>query len=153
MALNGRSLYYMVIFLLRGTGWFIVKTHDPGIFEGGWVKRIYNVQYQCLKPGVCFYFPHMLIMIIFYVECSMCMWSVHICVNAPQPPPKPNLCSLVPTFFLKIVILLCGYILLPPANEVWSKVIFLHLFVILFTGGLPQCMLGCHPPGPGTPPA
>ena len=25
--------------------------------------------------------------------------------------------------------------LLPPANEVWSKVIFLHLFVILFTGG------------------
>ena len=25
--------------------------------------------------------------------------------------------------------------LLPPANEVWGKVIFLHLFVILFTGG------------------
>ena len=24
--------------------------------------------------------------------------------------------------------------LLPPANEVWGKVIFLHLFVILFTG-------------------
>ena len=24
---------------------------------------------------------------------------------------------------------------LPPANEVWGKVIFLHLFVILFTGG------------------
>ena len=23
---------------------------------------------------------------------------------------------------------------LPPANEVWGKVIFLHLFVILFTG-------------------
>ena len=59
--------------------------------------------------------------------------------------------------------------LLLPANEVWGKVIFLHLFVILFTvGGLPQCMLGCHPhppglgtplprdqphpPGPGTPP-
>ena len=30
---------------------------------------------------------------------------------------------------------------LPPANEVWGKVIFLHLFVILFTGG---CL-----PGPG----
>ena len=33
-------------------------------------------------------------------------------------------------------------------NEVVAKVIFLHLFVILFTGGgvLPQCMLG-YPPG------
>ena len=28
---------------------------------------------------------------------------------------------------------------LPPANEVWGKVIFLHLFVILFTGGV--CMV------------
>ena len=27
------------------------------------------------------------------------------------------------------------YNLLPPANEVWGKVIFLHLSVILFTGG------------------
>ena len=26
-------------------------------------------------------------------------------------------------------------VLLPPANEVWGKVIFLHQFVILFTGG------------------
>ena len=26
--------------------------------------------------------------------------------------------------------------LLPPANEVWGKVIFLHLFVIVFMGGL-----------------
>ena len=26
------------------------------------------------------------------------------------------------------------YIFLPPANEVWGKVIFLHLSVILFTG-------------------
>ena len=33
-------------------------------------------------------------------------------------------------------------------NEVVAKVIFLHLFVILFTGGgvLPQCMLGYQPP-------
>ena len=29
---------------------------------------------------------------------------------------------------------------LPPANEVWGKVIFLHLFVILFTGG--ACVAG-----------
>ena len=42
--------------------------------------------------------------------------------------------------------------LLPPANEVWGKVIFLHLFVILFTGGgMPQCMLGYHPPPPPGP--
>ena len=32
-------------------------------------------------------------------------------------------------------------------NEVVAKVIFWYLFVILFTGGLPQCMLGYHPPG------
>ena len=65
-------------------------------------------------------------------------------------------------------------LLLPPANEVWGKVIFLHLFVILFTGGgVPetprdqvhppqtrytprdQVLPGTsqvHPPGPGTPP-
>ena len=35
------------------------------------------------------------------------------------------------------------YLLLPPANEVWGKVIFLHQFVILFTGG---CMVA---PGGG----
>ena len=36
--------------------------------------------------------------------------------------------------------------LLPPANEVWGKVIFLHLCVILFTGG------GGLPPGGSLPP-
>ena len=36
-------------------------------------------------------------------------------------------------------------------NEV-AKVISLHLSVILFIRGvLPQCMLGCHPPGPDPP--
>ena len=41
------------------------------------------------------------------------------------------------------------HISLPPANEVWGKVIFLHLSVILFTGvGLP----GKVPTRPGTPP-
>ena len=43
---------------------------------------------------------------------------------------------------------------LPPANEVWGKVIFLHLSVILFTvgeGGLPQGMLGFAPPPEQTP--
>ena len=37
---------------------------------------------------------------------------------------------------------------LPPANEVWGKVIFLHLSVILFTGGE---YLGRYPPGRYTP--
>ena len=36
---------------------------------------------------------------------------------------------------------------LPPANEVWGKVIFLHLSVILFTGGVPVQV-----PPAGTPP-
>ena len=47
---------------------------------------------------------------------------------------------------------------LPPANEVWGKVIFLHLFVILFTGGgstqagaAPRPRYQVHPRA-GTPP-
>ena len=47
---------------------------------------------------------------------------------------------------------------LPSGNEVWDKVIFLHLFVILFTEGV--CLSACwgaplgtmHPPGPCNPP-
>ena len=49
---------------------------------------------------------------------------------------------------------------LPPANEVWGKVIFLHLSVILFTGGVPGQVHPrqvhppgqVHPPWTGTPP-
>ena len=61
---------------------------------------------------------------------------------------------------------------LPPAEEVWGKVMFLHLCVILFTGGgvsptAPRCRPpwmqtspppgfgrppGCRPPGSGRPP-
>ena len=38
--------------------------------------------------------------------------------------------------------------LLPPANEVWGKAMFLHLSVILFTGGCKlHCMLGYTDPG------
>ena len=36
-------------------------------------------------------------------------------------------------------------ILLPPANEVWGKVIFLHLSVILFTGGSASVHAGIPP--------
>ena len=49
--------------------------------------------------------------------------------------------------------------LLPSANEVWGKVILLHLFVILFIGGMRgrgACMAGGHMwhthPAPRTPP-
>ena len=54
---------------------------------------------------------------------------------------------------IKLSIITVSELLLPPSNEVWDKVIFLHLSVILFIGGcLPQCMLGYHlPPGPCTP--
>ena len=37
--------------------------------------------------------------------------------------------------------------LLLPANEVWGKVIFLHLFVILFTVGVPGPGVGSAPGG------
>ena len=64
---------------------------------------------------------------------------------------------------------LLGTEIVTGCNEVVAKVIFLHLFVILFTGGkggggLPQCILGYQcppppqdqtpppPPGPGRPP-
>ena len=42
--------------------------------------------------------------------------------------------------------------LLPPANEVWGKVMFLHLSVILFTGGGGSAPLhaGIHSPGRDT---
>ena len=36
------------------------------------------------------------------------------------------------------------HVYLPPANEVWGKVIFLHLFVILFTGGACVVAPGGH---------
>ena len=38
------------------------------------------------------------------------------------------------------------YALLPPANEVWGKVIFFHLSVILFTGGSASVHAGILPP-------
>ena len=44
---------------------------------------------------------------------------------------------------------LANFFSLPPANEVWGKVIFLHLSVILFTKG--EC-LGRYNPQVGTPP-
>ena len=67
--------------------------------------------------------------------------------------------------FCKVIIILELFMVcynesffLPPANEVWGKVVFLHLCVILFTGGggLPISLVGrpeggweasgCRPP-------
>ena len=64
------------------------------------------------------------------------------------------------SFVLGTVTKQCSVQYLPPANEVWGKVIFLHLFVILFTGGVPgQVPSGqvhppdqVHSPWAGTPP-
>ena len=56
--------------------------------------------------------------------------------------------SVPKTMISAICELLFNMIIFTARNEVVAKVIFLHLFVILFTGGvLPQCMLGYHPPG------
>ena len=58
--------------------------------------------------------------------------------------------------FTAIFLLLSWYAFLPPANEVWGKVIFLHLSVILFTVGGGVCLSVCWdthpPPGPDPPP-
>ena len=40
----------------------------------------------------------------------------------------------------------CNEYFLPSANEVWGKVISLHLSVILFTGGSASLHAGIHPP-------
>ena len=40
------------------------------------------------------------------------------------------------------------FFFLPPANEVWGKVIFLYLFVILFSGGSALVHDGIPPPSP-----
>ena len=49
----------------------------------------------------------------------------------------------IPSFFRSFI-----QSLLPPANEVWGKVMFLHLSVILFIGleCLSHCLLGYTPP-------
>ena len=43
------------------------------------------------------------------------------------------------------------YLYLPPANEVWGKVMFLQVSVILFTGGAWSRRRGCLVPGGGGP--
>ena len=61
--------------------------------------------------------------------------------------------SLLDTLYLVFVFFhVLWYLLLPPINEVWGKVIFSVACVknsVHRGGGLPQCMLG-YPLGPGT---
>ena len=65
---------------------------------------------------------------------------------------SPYLCHDA-LFFVYIYCNMHFFTLLPPANEVWGKVIFWYLFVSLFTGwGMPQCMLGYHPQDQASPP-
>ena len=62
-------------------------------------------------------------------------------------------CMLGDTGNKRAVGILLECILVTGCNEVVAKVIFLHLSVILFTGGcLPQCMLGYHTFPGQTPP-
>ena len=68
---------------------------------------------------------------------------------------RPNFSRLVHSIQLKIRHNTVGF--LPSANKVWGKVIFLHLFVILFTGGVGVCLSACWntthtPPRPAPPP-
>ena len=49
--------------------------------------------------------------------------------------------SLIP-----LILYLILFILITGRNKVVAKVMFLLVSVILFTGGLPQCMLGYHTP-------
>ena len=80
--------------------------------------------------------------------------SVHAGIHTPpgrHPPlgqtPSPVQCMLGDTGNKRAVRILLKCILVTGCNEVVAKVIFLHLSVILLTGGvLPQCMLGYHPP-------
>ena len=63
--------------------------------------------------------------------------------------------ALITKICLRLLLTICGneVTIITGCNESVAKVIFLHLFVILFTGGcLPQCMLGYHHPLEQTPP-
>ena len=60
---------------------------------------------------------------------------------------------LAKIFFDFFVCSLVRYACYRPQTK-FAKVMFLHLSVshsVHREGGLPQCMLGCHTPGPGTP--
>ena len=71
-------------------------------------------------------------------------------------PPTPSVAHTVCKRAIRILLeWFFVFILLPPTNEVWGKVIFLHLSVILFTGvwsaSVHAGISPPPPPGPGTP--
>ena len=67
---------------------------------------------------------------------------------SPPPPDTTRYGDMVNKWAVHILLeCICVNIIITARNEVVAKVIFLYLFVILFTRGcLPQCMLGCHTP-------
>ena len=77
-----------------------------------------------------------------------CMLGYHPWSRIPPRSRHPPRTRQPPKqLVLRTVHILLECILVTGHNEVVAKVIFLHLFVILFTRGcLPQCMLGWHTP-------
>ena len=77
----------------------------------------------------------------FNIQVNVTQYQGHINVNV-----KKNVFDVFSAIFCLI--------LLSPANEVWGKVMFLHLCVILFTGraGSAQPPFRQTPPGLGRPP-
>ena len=65
-------------------------------------------------------------------------------------PPTPSVAHTVCKRAIRILLeWFFVFILLPPTNEVWGKVIFLHLSVILFTGVWSASVhAGISPPPP-----
>ena len=92
-----------------------------------------------------FYLPQRSWGKVIFSEACVPLW-------ADTPPPRSSACWEIWATSGQYASYWNAY-LLPPANEVWGKVIFLHLFVILFTGGV--CLSACwdtttprtmHPP-------
>ena len=63
-----------------------------------------------------------------------CRKSVNIMASLTKLK-KSQHCFALPNIKYNLCCIILSQ-LLPPTNEVWGKVIFLHLFVILFTGGV-----------------
>ena len=75
--------------------------------------------------------------------CMVLFWGM-ISVNKPSGLSHTKGVKNMSLFSSWKVLLNTSSILLPPTNEVWGKVIFLHQFVILFTGGACMVAPGGH---------
>ena len=78
---------------------------------------------------------------VMHTPCNVCPLAMHACLRHAANE------------WVVRILLECTLVFITGRNEVVGKVIFLHLSVILFTGGvLPQCMLGYQPPLGAEPP-